>query len=71
MDKWVMAGSSMLMVSAGAYFILYCICMARVHLQLGRQPHTAYRAVNIMYQLQVLVARLRAQNFTWLCTSVS
>ena len=58
-DGWVLAGSTLLMVCTGVYFVLYCICMARVHLQLSRQPYTAFRAANILYQLQVCVVPAR------------
>lgn len=52
-DEWVLIGTILLMLCVGLYFFLYLICMARVHLQLSRQPYTVFRAANILYQLQV------------------
>lgn len=52
-DEWVLIGTILLMLCVGLYFFLYLICMARVHLQLSRQPYTVFRAANILYQLQL------------------
>ena len=50
---WTYGGSIAIGALTGVYFLFYLICVMRVHLQLRQQPHSAFRAANILYQLQV------------------
>lgn len=52
-DRWSKVAPAVVTALTGLYFLWYLLCTARVRVQLSKQAFAAFRAANILYQLQV------------------